>query len=610
MRGKPAVWHRLKRRLTGTDEHKEASVLLRMLAILSLLLIGFAWVIGQAWVYQLSQGPILSQRGDKRVKNTYVMTGRRGRIVDRTGRGLLAVTVPSPRVDFKGAPYYVDRTELGFTLAEALDLKADTVITRIIAEENHARIKRNLTDEEVATIRKLNLPGVRISNEKRRFYPMGSVFGAELGYVKDGRGNRGIEAWYDRALRGDEMVMKVLRDRRRRGLYEAGGERLWLLDGADLVLSIDSRIQLSLESELIRRVQMERAVGGMAVVLDARTFQVLAMSSVPSLNPNRYEEECGEFESRAGVTDIGFNPCRNKVISYLFEPGSIAKIFAASAAFESGRIRPSTIVDGQNGRCLIGKHWVKDLEKLEKAPVSDAIKFSSNCAMAEVGERTGLDRFVKTMRDFGFGEATGIDMPGEAVGNMKAPDNWAPTWLKTASYGYGFKASLLQLAVGTATIANDGIRLTPRVALEVRSQDGRILKRFDAGEPRRVVSTKAARMVRDAMTAVVMEEDGTGILGKPEGYTAAAKTGTARLKWLARHGREKAYMTSYVGFAPASDPRIVVAVAIIDPRENRYGGTVAGPVFASVAKQALEALGVAYNDPPKGGRMNLADGGW
>lgn len=610
MRGKPAVWHRLKRRLTGTDEHKEANVLLRMVVIISLLLGGFVWVVGQAWVYQLSQGPILSQRGDKRVRNTYVMSGRRGRIVDRTGRGLLAVTVPSPRVDFKGAPYYVDRTELGFTLAEALDLKADNVIPRIIAEENHALIKRNLTDEEVATIRKLKLPGIRISDEKRRFYPMGSVFGSELGFVKDGRGNRGVEAWYDRALRGDEMVMKVLRDRRRRGLYEAGGERPWLLDGADLVLTIDSRIQLSLESELVRRVQMERAVGGMAVVLDARTFQVLAMSSVPSMNPNQYEDECREFESRAGVTDIGFNPCRNKVISYLFEPGSIAKIFAVSAAFDSGRVRPSTVVDGQNGRCLIGRHWVRDLEKLEKASVRDAIKFSSNCAMAEVGERTGLEKYLETMRAFGFGEATGVDLPGEAVGDMKAPDGWSPTWLKTASYGYGFKANLLQLAVATATIANGGVRLTPRVAMEVRSQDGRILKRFDPGEPRRVVSRRTARLVTDAMTAVVMEEDGTGVQGKPEGYTAAAKTGTARLKWLARHGREKAYMTSFVGFAPASDPRIVVAVAIIDPRENQYGGTVAGPVFASVAGQALEALGVAYNDPSKGGRTDLADGGW
>ena len=261
MRGKPAVWHRFTRCITGTDDPKKSSVLLRMALIVTFLLIGFSWALGQSSVYQVTQASILSGRGDHRVRKSHQMIGLRGQILDRTGRGLLAVTVPSPRVEFKGAPYYVDRTELGFVLAEALELDADWVITRIIAEDDHALIKRNITDEEVATIQKLGLPGVRIGYEKRRFYPMGSVFGPELGFVKDGRGNRGLEAWYDGHLKGEERRIKVLRDSRRRGLYEGGTDRPWNLDGSDQVSRQQRALALGASGLLVEVHQLELGHG-------------------------------------------------------------------------------------------------------------------------------------------------------------------------------------------------------------------------------------------------------------------------------------------------------------------------------------------------------------
>jgi len=608
LRGKPAFWLRLKRRLTGTDEDKTSSIILRMAMVIAFLVVGFGWVLGQSSIYQVTQGAILSHRGEKRARRSHVMTGRRGQILDRTGSGVLALTVPSPKVEFTGAPYYVDRAELGFSLAEALGLDADRVINRIMAEERYALIKRNVSDEEVATIRKLGLRGVTIGYENRRFYPMEEVLGAELGFVQDKKGNRGLEAQYDRALQGGTKRVKVLRDAHRRGLFEGGADQPWALNGNDLVLTIDSRIQIGLESELSRRVETERAVGGMAVVLDPHTFEVLAMASVPSMDPNRHGDVCAEFETKDAGADIGFNPCRNKVITYPFEPGSVAKIFTAAAAFDSGKLGPSTMVDGQGGRCRIGKHWVHDLERLDRVPIRDAIKFSSNCAMAEVGERTGMKQFVRTLRRFGFGRPTGIDLPNETAGEFKPQKAWAQTWLKTAAYGYGFRASLLQLAVGAATIANDGVRLKPRIARETRSPDGRVVERFDAGKPIRVVSRAAARKVLRTMISVVMDEDGTGVKARPIGYTAAGKTGTARMAWLASHGRGNAYMTSFVGFAPAREPRIVVAVAIIDPREDRFGGSAAGPVFAAVVTRTLETMGVAHDRSIEPESDRLADG--
>jgi len=568
-----------------------------MALILAMMVVGFGWVVGQAAVYQVSQGKILSQRGERRVQGMYQTSGNRGKILDRTGRGSLAVTVPVPRVEFKGAPYFVDRTELGFALAEALGLNANEVIAKIIAEEHHALIKRNVTAEEAATVKQLGFPGIRIAYERRRFYPMGNVFGAEIGFVKDGRGNRGIEAQYDSLLKGNGLKWRVLRDSRKRRLYDSGAGRSWTLDGADLLLTIDARIQLALDSELSTRVDYERAVGGMAVVLDPHSFEVLAMSSIPSLDPNRYEEECGRYEKKGAKTDIGYNPCRNKVISYMFEPGSIAKIFSAAAAFDCGRLTPGSIVDGGNGRCKVGEHWISDLHRLERVPVFDAIKYSSNCAMAQVGKVVGAEILADTLRKFGFEGLTGIDLPGDCKGSLTKHRHWAETWAQAAAYGYGFKASLLQLAVATATIANNGMRLNPRLGLEARTPAGNVVERFESGEPVRSVSERAARMVKGAMTAVVMSEDGTGRRAKPVGYTAAGKTGTARLKWLGKHGRDKAYMTSFVGYAPASDPRIVVAVAIIDPREDKFGGSAAGPVFARVVEKALTLLGVEQDDP-------------
>lgn len=582
-------WLALKRRIAGTDDHWQASLLVRMAFVVVAILVLFGIVIGQASVYQISQEDVLAKRGLRRVTDQYPLSGRRGNILDRSGERLLAVTVPVPSVAFIGAPYYADRTETAFALAEALSLDGEDVLRKILAEERFAMIKRHVSDHERGIIERLALPGVKVIEEERRSYPMGMLFGSAIGYVgKDSIGMSGVELQYEDVLRPSEQSINVYRDHKRRGLYQEGLGEPWLLDGTNLVLTIDARIQMALESELMRRVEEERARGAMAVVLDVRTFDVLAMVSVPSLDPNAFESACGP----TGAVDDGSNPCRNKVVQYTYEPGSIGKMLTVAAAYDSGKVKPTDRVDGHMGHCSIGKFQVTDVKKVGVVSVRDAIKYSSNCATKEVALRIGDEVLRDALARFGIGQGTGIDLPGEARGSLRSLNQWNSALLQTAAYGYGYSATLLELAVGAATIANDGLRLTPRVALETRNAAGALVQRFERPQPVRVVSVEAARMAKDALTAVVMDADGTGTRARPEGYSAAGKTGTARVNVAHQGYAMERYITSFVGMAPADDPRVVVAISVIDPRENRYGGTVSGPVFRAVVEKVLPMLGV------------------
>lgn len=583
---------KLRRRFLGTDDLREGAVLLRMLLVVIAILGGFTWVVAQAAVYQVGEQPVLTARGNSRLNDDWTLDGRRGDILDRTGRRLLAVSVPVPSVAFYGAKYFVDRTELAYTLAEALSLDPDEVIRKILGEDRFAMLKRHVSPEEAATITRLSLPGVRVLQEDRRYYPMGPMFGAGIGYVgKSGQGLAGVELKYDPMLKGLSRTVTVLRDASRHGFYNDATGETWDLDGANLVLAIDAQVQLALDAELMDRVQNERALGAMAVVLDAKTFEVLAMSSAPAPDPNEFEQACGKTDT----IDDGSSPCRNKVISYVYEPGSIGKMLTIAAAYDSGKVKPGDTFDGHLGTCKVGTFTVTDVHKVGRVTALEAIKYSSNCATKEIALRLGTDVMRDALERFGLGRGTGIDLPGEAAGVLRPAKQWGSTVLQTASYGYGYNLTLMEIAASMATLTNGGVRLRPRVARELRGPQGEVLKRFDGGEGIRVVSPEAARMALDTLTTVVMDKDGTGTKARPTGYTAGGKTGTARANIANQGYTTDRYLTSFVGFAPAEDPRIVVAVTVIDPKENRYGGTVAAPVFRNVVERVLPILGVMPN---------------
>lgn len=608
MTGLSSWWIRLKRR-TGEGAPSESAAV-RMTVVVGVIVVAFGWVLAQAAVYQVLDHDAIRRDGDERIQDLVTMRGERGRILDRTGRGVLAVTTSSRSAVFYGAPLYVNRSEIAYSVAAALGLRGEDVLARLLTSGPYALIKRNLTDEEVATLERMELRFVHLVSQPSRLYPFGSVAGPVVGTVLDGRGNRGLEAFYDRDLTGDSNEMRVLRDARRRGLIESGLERPESLDGADLVVNIHPQIQFHLESELELKVEEEDALGAMGVVLDPATFEVLAMASVPAMDPNDAARVCGEHEASdagtAASSDNGTNPCRNKVISFVFEPGSVAKVFALAAGIESGRIRLDTPVNGQLGSCMVGRFPVTDVKKIGVVPVRDAIKYSSNCAMAEVGRVVGAQAMWETLARLGFGKPTGVDLPGEAAGVLRPAAQWRGTDVMVAAYGYSYSATLMQIATAIAAIANDGVLGTPRLGRELRDPEERAVRTIAPGEPVRVLTSRTAAAVKDAMTAVVMEEGGTGVRARPVGYTAAGKTGTARLNGaiFARPGSAtKPHIMTFAGFAPVENPRLVVVVSVIAPRVHPYAGQVAAPVFRAVVERSLPLLGVAPT--PAGAALGL-----
>jgi cell division protein FtsI (penicillin-binding protein 3) len=586
----------IARQLTGRTDRMSRRPLVRMGWVILFLLGVMVAVIVQSWRYQVVGAEILNRRSERLTVSSDVVSGDRGTIFDRSGRRILAVTVRDSSVRWDGGSWDDNEVQVTYALAAALDMSPETVFKKIMNAGGRAvDIKKHISDDEEATLRRLDLPSISITSERQRFYPLEQVFGPALGYLapdpkktEEFLGMLGVEASYDKDLSPKSRKFAISKDRRNNGYYEGGTGEGWDIDGADLYLNIDARLQFILDSALSGVIKDENATGGMAVMLDPATFKVLAMSSFPSLNPNDYNMVCG----KKGAVDDGSNPCRNKVVSYPFEPGSIAKVLGVSAGYESGSVGPQTVVDGGFGHCMIGGRPVSDIKKVGRVTMTEAVKYSSNCAMADMARRVGPGAIADVYARFGVGVGSGIDLPGEARGVLRK--NWSYVDAQTAAYGYGFTTTQINLATAFATVVNDGIRLEPRIGREIHYANGRV-EPIVSSKSTRVISSETATSVRLATRAVVMEDDGTGKAARPRGFSAGGKTGTARV-WGTAKGDGR-YNCSFIGYAPADKPRVVVAVTIIEPKVHKFGGVTAGLVFRDVIERALPVLGVQPDMP-------------
>lgn len=600
--------HTLVSRITGTDDLVEGFGARRMALVLSLFALGFIAIVVQAFYYQIVDGPGRAKAATERIEGEYEFVGNRGEIKDRSGRRTLAMNVVDYHAKFVKLEYGADPVDLAFKLADALGLDRKEVLGIVSSKRNGKVLKRHLTQVEIETLAKLDLPGVDVFETVRRFYPGGEMMGPLLGYVAetgDAKGTKkgiaGIEAAIDDELKGDSRSVGYWKGPLDKRFYRSGHPDIDNIDGHDVLLTIDARIQNILDAEIMRRVTVERAKGAMGVVLSAKTFEVLAISSVPSLDPNIFEKVCGE--AVRNKVDLAENPCVNKVITYEFEPGSIGKVLTAATAYDAGKARPDDILNGGNGRCRVGKFWVTDLHRVGLVTVADAIMFSSNCALAELASRMGAKILYDGLKRFGIGTRTGLGVPGEGAGRLWPSENWHDAELKTAAYGYGYVTTVMQLATAIATIANNGVRLPLKVVKDIRQGDSSVADPVadpaidPAGE--RVISEKAARWTMEAMRMVVMNDEGTGKKGRPEKYSAAGKTGTARVINGKKGYSKGRFMASFVGYAPSEDPEIVIAITLIEPQEHKTGGSAVAPVFARVVDRALPLLGVIPEVEPE-----------
>ncbi len=596
--GKVAPFNSIITAVTGGAGHDSRRPLVMMGVLIGACVLAFMLFLGAAAILQLGDPDEVEMDVARVATRNDAFVGTRGTIFDSSGHRVLAVTVSDMSVRWEGGGWDDDFIRVANGLATALNMNRVDIYRKFRANIGKGVIvKRHISDLEEEQIRLQRLPWVSLVPDTRRYYPLEIVMGAALGYVApdDKRedvmnGLLGVESTYNDVLSPSTRKVRMGRTSNissRQGQVPGDG---WLLDGADIDLTIDARLQMVLDNALYGAMVREQALGGMAVMLDAKTSEVLAMSSYPFLDPNRYQEACAETEKK----DDGSSACVNKVLTYAFEPGSVAKTFSLAAALESGQFSLKSLVNGSGGTCYIGKSPVHDVHGRGVMTLADAIKYSSNCGVQDMARHLEPAYLQGLFRRFGMGRKSGIDMPDK--GDASIDRKWSLSDSRTASYGYTFRTTQISLARAFGAIVNDGLIQDPRIVKRVRWPDGTVVD-LKRSEPERVISGETARDVRFALRRVVMEDDGTGKGARPRLYTAAGKTGTSRIAGTKKE--DKQLNCSFVGYAPADNPRVIIAVTVIYPKVHTGGGSAAGPVFAETVDNGLPILGVEPEFKPE-----------
>ena len=544
------------------------------LYLLSGMLVLWCLCICLRLVYlQIFQYGQFEQRAQHQQQRTVDVSPRRGIIYDRAGRELAmsisvdsAFAVPTEVPDLAGTLSLIAR----ITKADPQELLA-----RCKAGHTFCWVARKADAETAGRIRSLNLRGIYFQKESKRYYPKRELAAQVLGYVgMDDEGLSGIEREFNQRLRGKPGRMLISVDARRKwfGSVEKQPD-----PGENVVLTIDEKIQYIAERELETAMEQTHAEAGTVVVENPRTGEILALANRPTFNPNVSRE----------ITPPSL---KDHAVSDVYEPGSTFKLVTIAAALEEKLTRPDEVFDCQMGSIVFNGMRIRDSKPHGLLPVSDILAESSDVGSIKIGLRLGDDRFYKYIRDFGFGQPTGIELPGETRGLTKPPSRWSKVSIAAISMGQEIGITPLQLTGLISTMANDGVWVAPRiVAATTEPQSTPQMIAFHPTGERRVISSLTAAQMRQMMQGVVLH--GTGKKALLEGYTAAGKTGTAQKVDPATHAYSHTkYVGSFAGFAPINNPAVVVAVILDSAVGLHQGGQVAAPVFQRVTQQVLEYL--------------------
>lgn len=564
----------------------------RLLQLFALLAAWSIVVVIRLVQVQLVRHDHYVARAQRQQERTLSLNPVRGSILDARGR-ILAESVSAESI-------YADPSTLSkagvksvaraLAAVKSLHLTQRELETKLRGGGGFAWIARQLPLETTAEVRKLKLPGIYFLEEHRRSYPRGSLAANVVGMTGlDGGGLAGIEHALDDHVRGTPGKVTLLRDARR-GMYLVGGDgKNRPRDGHNVVLTIDSVVQFITERALLKAMTKSRADGGSVIVMDPADGAVLAMASFPTFDPNRF----GEFPPAAW---------RNRNVQDLYEPGSTFKIVTAAAGLEERLVTPSQVVDCGNGALTIGNITINehDGHRYQFLSFEDVIVNSSNVGTARVGLALGQQRFYDWIRRFGFGERTGITLPGEGSGMLRRTDKWTSVSGASISIGQEIGVTPLQIVRALGTIATGGVRVEPRIVDRVVDEDGATVWAPPKREAVRVVSEKTAAVMNEILKAVVTR--GTGDKAALAEHVVAGKTGTAqkagRGGYLPGH-----YVGSFGGYVPADRPRLVILAVIDEPRGEYYGGAVAAPVFKEIAEATLRYLAVDPSLPSRSIRV-------
>jgi cell division protein FtsI (penicillin-binding protein 3) len=533
--------------------------------VVVLLALAFLVLLGRALYVQVIKDDFFVAQGEKRHVHELPLPASRGRILDRNGV-VLASSVQAPSVAANPREFQADAAQRK-ALAALLQMPPAELEDRTDGRAAFAWLRRQVDEATWQRVQALGVSGVHRVNEFRRVYPDGDAAAHIVGFTGiDGTGQEGIELAFQARLQGEDGSRRVVRDRLGR-IVEDVGSRVEPRHGADVVLSIDSKVQFFAWQRLRDAVEQHGAKAGSAVVLDARSGEILALANVPSFNPGQRQNLTGE-------------QLRNRALTDIFEPGSTMKPFVAAWALESGRVTPETVIDTSPGTIVITGSQIRDTHPHGALTVAGVIQKSSNVGTVKMAMQMSPREMWELYSQVGFGQKPQIDFPGAVTGKLRPWKTWRPVEQATMSYGYGVSASLLQLARSYTVFARDG-ELIPVT----------MLRREQPVQGLPVVSPKTARQMREMLRAAA-GPGGTAPKAQALGYSVGGKTGTAR-KHEGRGYASNRYRAWFVGFAPASDPRIVVAVMVDEPSKGvYYGGEIAAPVFSQVVQQTLRMMNV------------------
>ncbi len=538
--------------------------------LLMMVLSGFALLICRAVYLQGLHRAFLQKEGDARYTREIVLTSHRGMIMDRNGEPL-AISTPVESIWASPPDVEADKEQL-VKLAALLEIQSNELSKKLVNQNrDFVYLKRRIPPQLASHVMQLGIPGIFTQREYRRYYPAGDVTAHLVGFTgSDEVGQEGFELKYQDWLSGKNGSRHVIKDRQGHIVEDLEAVKV-PQDGHDLVVSIDRKIQYLAYRELAKAVEENKAKAGSAIVLDAKTGEILAMANLPSYNPNNPENILGKS--------------RNRAIVDTFEPGSTMKPMTIGAAIETGNFTADTKIQTAPGTMVIGTATIHDSHPQGLITVAQVIQKSSNVGAAKIALTMKPQYLWGVYNQLGFGSPTHVGFPGEVGGKLRNYKTWRPIEQATMAFGNGISVTLLQLARAYTVFANEG---------ELRPVS--LLKLKDPPVGQQVFTAQTANTIKD-MLELVVQPGGTAPKAQVVGYRVAGKTGTAHKVGIGGYLEDK-YVSSFVGMAPATNPRIIIAVMIDEPSNGKYyGGEVAAPVFSTLMAGTLRMLSVPQDAP-------------
>ncbi len=564
--------------MKGAKREPRANIIdRRMPLLLAGMVLLFVTLTLRLFYIQIIQHQHLTTLALKQQERTIQIQPARGNIYDRNGQPL---ALNRQVTSFFAVPSAVTQpAQTARVLSSLLGMSSRRLLRRFKSRKAFVWIKRKVSDDVAARVKKLKLAGIKSLKETKRVYPEGSLASHVLGFVGlDNQGLAGIELAYDRMIRGGEGWIRINRDAKGRQVPASARVYKAPEPGKDIYLTIDKVVQHIAEEALDQGMEKCQAKHGSVVVVKPSTGEILAMANKPDFDPNHFNQ-------------YSLAARRNRAITDVYEPGSTFKIITAAAALEEGVLSENAIIDCGEGKGVFHGTVIRDHEPHGKLTFRDVIVYSSNVGAVKIGMRLGGDKLYNYVRHFGFGKPTGIEMPGEAEGLLQPPRAWKTWKAITTPFGQGVAVTTLQMAMAVAAVANNGRLMRPRLVEEIRGSDGHVVLNVKPESRRQVISAATAGKLRSFLCDVVIR--GTGKDAAIPHYQVAGKTGTAQKPKKHGYGYDPVHhVGSFIGFFPAGQPQVLVSVVIDSPKTVQWGGLVAGPIFRHIGEQVVAYLGI------------------